>query len=62
MEQDVSLAPAGTLDDPSVYLHVEYEELAGKTGPVLAWVAVGEPGGHSEVALPAQGKVVTAGL
>lgn len=62
MEQDVSLDPAGGVDDPSLYLHAEHKELAGKMGPILAWVAVGDLGGHTEVALPAQGKVMTVGL
>lgn len=62
MEQDVSLGPAGGLDDPSLYLHPKYEELVGKMGPILAWVAVGDLGGHTEVALSAQGEVMTMGL
>lgn len=62
VEQDASLRPAGGLDDPSLYLHAKYKELAGETGPILAWVAVGDLGGHTEVALPAQGKVMTVGL
>lgn len=33
-----------------------------KMGSILAWVAVGDLGGHTEVALPAQGKVMTVGL
>lgn len=62
MEQDVSLGLAEGLDDPSLYLHAKYKELAGKMGSILAWVAVGDLGGHTEVALPAQGKVMTVGL
>lgn len=59
------MSPGG-LGDPRPYWHSKYVGLAVEMGPLLAWVALGAPGGgpggHTEVALPAQGKVATAGL
>lgn len=64
-----TLGPAEDLGDPFLYLHPEHEGVAEKMDSILAWVGIGAPkgawrgpGGHTKVALPAQGEVRTAGL